>query len=131
MSASVAEKGTCMEVMEAISKDKPEWMITFLAFAIDNLDEKAPRIQWESARVIANLASRYPDKAAKALPKLLAKTREEGTVLRWSVALALSEIAKANPKLQKELVPKMNQIAQDEENNGVKKIYLKALKVLG
>jgi hypothetical protein len=37
---------------------------------------------------------------------------------------------KNNPKLQKELVPKFKEIAEKEKNNGVKNVYIKALKTL-
>jgi len=62
---------------------------------------------------------------------LLKNTKDKGTVVRWSVAFALGEIAKNNPKAAKILLPKMNELVKKEQNNGVKNVYLKALKVIG
>jgi len=39
----------------------------------------------------------------------------------------LTEIAKHNPKLQKDLVSKFNIIVETEQNNGVKNVYLESL----
>jgi len=127
---SVADKGNCVEVMEYISQDKPELIIPYLGFIIENLDYDAPKVKWETARVIGNLASKYPDKVEKSTKKLFLNTKDNGTVVRWSVAFALTEIAKSNSKLKEELVKKFNQIVKKESNNGVKNVYLKALKVL-
>jgi len=127
---SVADKGNCIEVMEYVSQDKPELIIPYLDFIIKNLDYNAPKVKWETARVIGNLASKYPDKVEKSTKKLFLNTKDEGTVVRWSVAFALTEIAKSNTKLQKKLVKKLNQIVKEESNNGVKNVYLKALKIL-
>ncbi len=127
---SVADKGNCIEVMEYVSQNKPELIIPYLDFIIKNLDNNAPKVKWETARVIGNLASKYSNEVAKSTKKLFLNTKDQGTVVRWSVAFALTEIAKSNPTLQKELVKKFNQIVKEESNNGVKNVYLKALKVL-
>lgn len=125
---SVAEKGNCIEVMEYVSQDNPELIISFLDFIIENLDYDAPKVKWETARVIGNLASKYPDKVAKSINKLFLNTKDKGTVVRWSVAFALTEIAKSNPKKQNELVVKFQKLIETEQNNGVKNVYIKALK---
>lgn len=127
---SVADKGNCIEVMEYVSQDKPELIIPYLDFIIENLDYNAPKVKWETARVIGNLASKYPDRVEKSIKKLVLNAKDDGTVVRWSVAFALTEIAKSNSKLQKELVKRFNQIVKEESNNGVKNVYLKTLKIL-
>jgi hypothetical protein len=45
-------------------------------------------------------------------------------------AYGLSEIAKHNTKAQKELILRIKEIVKKEKNNGVKNVYLKALKVI-
>jgi hypothetical protein len=45
-------------------------------------------------------------------------------------AFALSEIIKNNPSVREELVPKIEGIVKSEKNNGVKNVYLKALKTI-
>ncbi len=127
---SVADKGNCIEVMEYVSQDRPELIITYIDFIIKNLDYNAPKLKWETARVIGSLASKYPDKVEKSTKKLFLNTKDKGTVVRWSAAFALTEIAKSNMKLKKELVNRFNQIVKEESNNGVKNVYLKALKIL-
>jgi len=127
---SVADKGNCIEVMEYVSQDRPELILPYLDFVIENLNYSAPKVKWETARVIGNLALKYPDEVAKSIKKLFLNTKDEGTVVRWSAAFALTEIAKSNSKLQKELVKRFNQIVKEESNNGVKNVYLKALKIL-
>ncbi|MBU4361537.1 hypothetical protein KJ813_02600 [bacterium] len=46
-------------------------------------------------------------------------------------AFALTEIAKSNSELQKELVPKFQEILKRESNKGVRNIYLEFLKDIG
>lgn len=124
---SVAERGNCIEVMEYVSQDKPELIISFLDFIIENLDYDAPKVKWETARVLGNLAQKFPRKIVKAIPKLFVNSKDKGTVVRWSVAFALTEIAKNAPDLQKELIAKFQSIIKSEQNNGVKNVYIKAL----
>jgi hypothetical protein len=64
----------------------------WMDFATESLQEKSPRIKWESAKVIGNIVHLYPSKTDTALINLLANAKHEGTVVRWSVALALSKI---------------------------------------
>jgi hypothetical protein len=82
----------------------------------------------ESARVTANVAKEFPAEAAKAVPGLLINTKDEGTVVRWAAAYALTEVAKYNKDIRKKLVKKFEEITVKENNNGVKNIYIKALK---
>jgi HEAT repeat protein len=67
---------------------------------------------------------------AKSIPQLLANTKAEGPVVRWSAASALTAIAQHNPASRKELIPKFEAMVKRETNNGVRNIYVKALKFL-
>jgi HEAT repeat protein len=116
--------------MEHVSKDNPELAVPYLESMIEYIDYDAPRVKWEIARVIANVSRVPSNELARAIPKLLRNAEDSGTVVRWSAAFALTEIAKHNPDLTKELIPKFSKIAKKEHNGGVKKIYLKALKNL-
>lgn len=129
-STQAGEQGHLIEAMEYASQDKPEIIAPEIDFVIKHLGDEAPRIKWEAARIIANLAGKFSDKAEKAIPGLLKNTNDKGTVVRWSVAFALAEIAKNNQKAAKTLIPKMKELTKKETNNGVKNVYLKALKVL-
>ena len=64
------------------------------------------------------------------LAKLLINTKEESTVIRWCAAYGLTEIAKNNPETRKELLPIFSEMIKKEQNNGVKNVYSKALKVI-
>ena len=73
--------------MEFVTKIQPAnsselWM----DFATESLQEKSPRIKWESAKVIGNIVHLYPSKIDTALISLLANAEHEGIVVRWSAA---------------------------------------------
>jgi hypothetical protein len=123
-------KGLCMEALELVSQDKPSLVAPQLEFVIGQLGYKAPRVKWEAAQVIGNLAKTYPDKVLNAIPALFKNATDPGTVVRWSAAFALCEIAKSDKKSQTSLIPKLAAIEKKEKNNGVKKIYSKTLKKL-
>ena len=129
-SAPAGDQGHLIESLEYASQDSPELVAPYVDFVIEHLEDKAPRVKWECARIIANLALKFSDKTEKAIPALLKNAKDKGTVVRWSVALALGEIAKSNSSIQKTLLPKMKELVKKETNNGVKNVYLKALKVL-
>ena len=78
-----------------------------------------------------NIAKKYPKEAEKAVPNLLKNTtenKENTTVIRWCAAYGLSEIAKSTKN--KELIKKIENISKKEKNNGVKNVYIKALKII-
>lgn len=122
------EKGTAAEVMKFVSKDKPEMMVSYIDILIEYIDYKAPRVRWGCPESIGNLAKKYPDKVDKAIPKLFANLKDKSTVVRWCAAFALTEIAKYSSKKQKELVAKFQNLIKTEQNNGVKNVYIKAIK---
>jgi hypothetical protein len=64
------------------------------------------------------------------IPKLLKNVKEDSTVIRWCAAYALTEIVKNNPKTRKQLIPLFEEISKTEQNNGVKNVYQKVLKLL-
>jgi len=51
-------------------------------------------------------------------------------VIKWCAAFALAEIAKHNAKTRKQLLPVFEKIIGNEKNNGVKNVYIKALKAI-
>lgn len=112
-----------MEAIEYITKENPEFAENWLDFVIEHLNDVAPRVKWEASRIIGNVAQAYPDKVIKAIPKLLENTADKGTVVRWSAAFALTEIAKSNNEMRKELIPEFTKILEREENSGVRNVY--------
>ncbi len=129
-SVTAGDQGHLIESLEYASQDSPELVISYLDFVICHLEDKAPRVKWECARIIANLASKFSEKTEKAIPVLLNNAKDKGTVVRWSVAFALGKIAKSNLKAEKILFPKMKELINKESNSGVKNVYLKTLKFL-
>jgi len=128
---TTAEKGNCMEAIEYVTKEDPEFAKNCFDFVTEHINNKAPRVKWESCRIIGNIALKFPDKAKEAIPKLLENTNDKGTVVRWSAAFALTEIAKSSLEMQEELVPEFKKILERENNKGVGNIYLKYLKDVG
>lgn len=124
-----SDRATCMEALELGTKEIPELGTEIVwNFAIQNLSGKAPRLKWESARVIANIASNHPENLQKATAGLLENACHEGTVVRWSVAYALAEILKLNTSINTGLLPQVKAICESEEKNSIRKIYEAAFK---
>lgn len=127
---SDTERGTCLEALEYLTQSKPEIVKPYITEVINCLEDKAPRVKWETSRVTGNIAKVLPQEAGKAVPGLLKNTTDKGTVVRWSTAFALGEIAKYNAGLRPSLLTKIKEILKKEPNNGVKNVYLKALKAI-
>ena len=122
-------KATIIESIENVTKQKPEFITEKnLHFIIESLSEKAPRIKWESSRVIANTIHLFQNKQVDIIPELLKNTSHEGTVVRWSTALAFASILKTDSPESKRIISGIKIIAEKEEKNSIKKIYRAALK---
>ena len=113
--------------LTAITKDNPKYVAGHIDFVIEQIGYKAPRVKWESSEIVANIAAEFPEQAQKAIPLLMINVDDQGTVVKWSAALALTEIAKNNPKTHKQLLPFFREMIGKEENNGVRNIYMKGL----
>lgn len=122
-------KGSCVEALEFTSKAQPE-LITLKAFefVVEHLKHKAPRVRWESAKVIGNVAHLFPDKLDEAIKQLLINSEDSGTVVRWSAAYALGEIIQTKVPNRDELIETVRAISERDEKNSIKKVYHAALK---
>lgn len=122
-------KATCIEALEYATTTNPGIATKeCFDFVTSALTEKAPRVKWEAARVTGNIAHLFPDHLDKAIVSLLVNTEHSGTVVRWSAATALGQILKAKTGNNKDLIPAIEAIAEREEKNSIRKIYLEALK---
>lgn len=128
--AKAADRALCLEALELVTRTQPKLPAGCLAWVMKEIASTAPAIQREASRVIANVAREFPSETADAIPTLLVNTKSEGTVVRWSAALALAEIAKHNQKTRVKLAPLFEKLVTTEDNNGVKNHYVKALKVI-
>lgn len=126
---SDVEKGTIADVLKHVSEQKPELVAPYCDHLVGYINYKAPRVKWGIQESIGNIAAKFPSEAKKATPYLLTNTKDSSTVVRWCAAYALSEIAKSDPSDQ-ELLKKLKELADNEQNNGVKNVYLKALKII-
>lgn len=122
-------KATCIEALEFASKQQAGIVnIRAFQFVTASLQSKAPRVKWESAKVIANSAHLFVGKLQDAIINLLENSTHTGTVVRWSAAFALGEIIQLNTSENKTLLPTIESICSGEEKNSIKKIYLNAIK---
>ena len=122
-------KATCIEALEYATKMNPAIATPeCLDFVTAALLEKAPRVKWEAAKVVGNIAHLYPNDLDVAIGNLLENTKHTGTVVRWSAAFALGKIIMMKTPLNAELVPRLEAICEQEEKPSIKKIYLDALK---
>lgn len=132
--AKDTEKGTCADVMKHVSAKWPEgFSKENIATLIRFVDYKAPRVKWGVAESLGNLSKQYPQETATAIPSLLENTTDNEsntTVIKWCAAYALTEIAKNNLQTRKELLPVFEKIIKREKNNGVRNVYVKAMKLL-
>ena len=125
-------KATCIEALEfATKKEAGIADKNCFLFVTKSLQAKAPRVKWESAKVIANTAHQFKDKLDDAIKNLLDNSEHEGTVVRWSAAFALSEILKLKTKHNKTLLPAIEAICKREEKNSIRKLYLDAVRIVG
>lgn len=123
------EKGTCIEALEFATRARPEIASPdCLDFVTEALLDEAPRVKWESAKVVRNIAHRFPERLVEAIKDLRANSTHEGTVVRWSAAGALGAIVELRTTHNKELVPVLQAILEREEDQAIKKIYLAALR---
>lgn len=127
---SEVERGTCADLLKRVTKDKPEYALPYLDTIIESITFKLPRVKWGTAEAIANIAQKFPKKVESAVPNLLTNTKDPSTVVRWCAAYGLTEIAKNDKKLAEKLIPEFKELVGKEKNNGVKNVYLKALKVI-
>jgi hypothetical protein len=123
------EKGTCIEALEFATRAQPTLAsAACLDYVVASLLDEAPRVKWESAKVVANIAHLYPERLADAVKNLLANAEHAGTVVRWSAARALAEIVKLRTMHNRTLVPAIEAILKHhDEDTAIVKIYQSAL----
>lgn len=124
-----SDKATCIEALEYATRKKPGIADeSLLNFMTATLQENEPRIKWESARVIGNIAKLFPTGLSIAIDHLLVNASHSGTVVRWSSAFALAEILKLKTAENEQLLPAIESLSLKETDGGVQKKYQDALK---
>lgn len=82
----------------------------------------------EASRIAGNLAGKFPDELDDIITDLLQNTDNEGTVIRWGSAYALSHIIVIPQYAESPLFEQISDLCAREEEKGVKNQYIKALK---
>jgi hypothetical protein len=124
-----AEKGTCVEALEFASGKNPKIIDkNCFEFIVKHLTDKAPRVKWECAKVIGNVAHLHKTDLNNAIKNLLENANYDGTVVRWSAAFALVEIIKLETEHNKKILPKIKEICAKEEKPNIKKMYMDVIK---
>ena len=80
--------------------------------------------------MIGNVVSIFQDDLKETVNNLLVTAESPGTVVRWASPYALAEILKLKTAINKLLLPMVQALYNAEENEGVRKKYLYALKIL-
>ena len=129
--AGKVDKGTCADAMKHIAIAKPELLLPHIDILIRHINDPLPRVKWGIPEAIGNMAKEYPHETVQAIPFLLKNTmlgKNNTTVIRWCAAFALTEIARNNLDAREELLPVFENLAVQDENSGVRNVYIKALK---
>ncbi|MEW6516454.1 MAG: hypothetical protein AB1439_06080 [candidate division FCPU426 bacterium] len=122
------DQGSCADVMKHLSAEHPELLGPFIPDLIPCVTSRVNRVKWGVPEALGNLAEKYPEQVAKAIPNLLINAQDPSTVVRWCAAYALAALLRHHPKARKTLEGKIKGIIIREKNNGVRKVYEKALK---
>ncbi len=125
---SNVEKGTAADVMKHVSREKPGIVAPYVNDMLDFINSEIPRVKWGLPEAIGNMAAKFPMEVENAIPYLVINTQDKSTVVRWCAAFALTEIAKYNLKVARDFKSRMKEIAEKENNNGVRNVYLKFLR---
>ena len=101
------DRATCIEAVECATKKVPTIADeSLLDYVTKALKDEEPRVKWESAKVIGNVAKLFPTQLDKVIKNLLPNAEHTGTVVRWTTAYALAEILKLKSVNNKNLLPK-------------------------
>jgi hypothetical protein len=121
-------KATCIEGLEFATQKNPGLVQKkHFLYLTTALKEKAPRVKWESAKIIAHTAHLFKKDLETTITNLLHNTEDTGTVVRWSAALALGKIVELKTSHNAQLIPAIQAIIKREEKNSIRKIYMAAL----
>ena len=131
ISAISGEKNvsTVLEAVEEVSnKHLCPLESAWLQWAESYISSENNSCRREASRIVGNMAAQYPDLLDDAIERLMKNTSDEGTVIRWAAAYALSRIIVLDRYAKSDLYDRLVAVCDREEDNGVKNQYLKALK---
>lgn len=118
-----------LEAIEEISnKGRMSLSLDYLRLAKKFIASDSNSCKREASRIVGNMASIYPNEVRDCIPALLDNTKNDGTVVRWGSAYALSRIIVLEDYLNTDLYETLIAICESESDNGVKSQYLKAFR---
>ena len=131
IATTIGEKqiATVLEAVEEVSnKHLCPLEAAWLKWAEPYISSENNSCRREASRIVGNMAAQYPDLLDNAIERLMKNTSDEGTVIRWAAAYALSRIVILDRYAKSDLYDRLVAVCDREEDNGVKNQYLKALK---
>lgn len=118
-----------LEAIEEVSRSKEVTLeAEYLDLAEKYILSPDNSCKREASRIVGNLADKYPDNLDKAIPALLQNAENDGTVIRWASAYALSRIIMIPHYAKSPLFERISDLCAKEKESGVKNQYSKALK---
>lgn len=122
---------TILEAIEEITNKRLKALgVGYLRLAVPFVASTSNPCRREASRVVGNMAADFPDELAPAIDSLLANASDEGTVVRWSAAYALSRIVVLPAYAASPLRQRVEALSEAEQDNGVRGQYEKAIKKL-
>lgn len=118
-----------LEAIESITNSDAQIAdIEWLHLAIKYILSESNSVKREASRIVGNISHKFPNDLDNAIEKLLINSNDQGTVVRWSSAYALSRIILIPQYANSELFDKLTEMCNCENESGVKNQYEKALK---
>lgn len=118
-----------LEAIEEVSRSKEVSLgEDYLTLAERYILSSDPSCKREASRIVGNLAAAFPAKLDRAITALLQNAHQDGTVIRWASAYALSRIVIIPQYARGPLFEQVTKLYEQETENGVKNQYGKALK---
>lgn len=118
-----------LEAIEEVSRSKEVSLgEDYLTLAERYILSSDPSCKREASRIVGNLAAAFPAKLDRVITALLQNAHQDGTVIRWASAYALSRIVIIPQYARGTLFEQVTKLYEQETENGVKNQYGKALK---
>ena len=118
-----------LEAIEEVSRSKEFFLEEdYLKLSENYILSSDPSCKREASRIVGNLAAAFPEDLDRAISALLQNADDEGTVIRWASAYALSRIVIIPQYASGPLFEQISDLYEKEKETGVKNQYGKALK---
>lgn len=118
-----------LEAIEEVSRSKEFFLEEdYLKLSENYILSSDPSCKREASRIVGNLAAAFPEDLDRAISALLQNADDEGTVIRWASAYALSRIVIIPQYARGPLFEQISDLYEKEKETGVKNQYGKALK---